>query len=106
MNPKKENNPHEESRLNIKILRYEKIVWKDAEWFQSKNLKKIKKIELEKLKKSFIRNGFNNPFFVFEKNKTIYILDGHHRRLALESLQETVNIPNKLPALFMDIKSR
>lgn len=47
-------------------------------------LKKINKLQLEKLKENILREGFIAPIFIWNNN----ILDGHHRLKALYSLFE------------------
>ena len=51
-------------------------------------LKKITKINLEKLKKRIIKNGINVPMFVWRVKKWYRILDGHQRLKALLSLRK------------------
>jgi hypothetical protein len=51
------------------------------------NLKSIDKPMFDKLKQSLIKDGLPLGFHIWkDKNKT-YILDGHHRHLALKSLE-------------------
>ena len=94
---------------NDKIYKYEPIFWQKCHWLQSRNFKSRLKSDIEKLKKSLIENDFIMPFFVSEKieeGKT-YILDGHGRREALDELaKEGHSIPEKLPALFLNIRTR
>ncbi len=102
---------HRHSNLAImqvkdKVLKFEKVLWRDLQWFQPESLKKQSKLEKHRLKKSLIENNFSIPFFIWDRGKDgKYILDGHHRETALKELeQEGVVIPDQLPALFYDIK--
>ena len=91
-----------------RILKTELIDWQNAEWLQG-NLKKISKEALAKLKESLKTNGFVMPFNVWydQSKKKTWILDGHHRKLALQVLNdEGAEIPPKLPANFVDCKNR
>ena len=94
---------------NDKIYKYEPIAWQKCEWLQSKNFKSRLKSDIEKLKKSLLENDFIMPFFVSEKieEAKTYIIDGHGRREALDELvAEGHTIPKKLPALFLDIRTK
>ena len=92
--------------LDIKILKHEKIRWREAKWIQPEDFKEIKPESLEKLKKSIKNNGFIQPFNVWENDGKINILDGHHRKMALEQLEcEGVDIPDLLNANFIECSS-
>lgn len=92
--------------IKNKILKYELINWRKCLWFQPEKIKKQSKIQLEKLKTSLVNNGFSSPMAVWQKGKKIYIIDAHHRQLAMKELElDGVKIPEKLPAIFLDIKN-
>ena len=67
---------------------------------------------LEKLKRSLLKFGFTTPFFVWattngRKNKTLYLLDGHQRKTALNELREDGTVlPDKFPIVEIDAKSK
>lgn len=91
-----------------RVNKTELIEWKSAEWLQGE-LKKISKEALSKLKTSLLNNGFIMPFNVWlnQGDNKVYILDGHHRKMALQSLEDDgIIIPDKLPANFIDCKNR
>jgi hypothetical protein len=68
-------------------------------------LKSISKTSFAKLKASLMTNSFIQPFNVFVDKKGMWILDGHHRKLAMEDLiKDGHEIPEKLPANFIDCK--
>jgi hypothetical protein len=93
--------------MKNRIIKTELIEWKKAEWFQPDEFKKTSKEKLNKLKTSLKNNGFASPFYVYEKQNKTIILDGTRRDLALKELEnEGVNIPDKLPATFLDIKTK
>lgn len=51
------------------------------------NLKQIDKPMFDKLKQSLIKDGLPLGFHIWKDKNKIYILDGHHRHLALKSLE-------------------
>ena len=95
------------SEIHSKVLKTISIDWQKVKWFQNENLKQLSEEGMEKLKRSLKTNGFVMPFHVWEDTakKERWILDGHHRQRALEELlSEGVNIPNQLPATFINCK--
>jgi DNA modification methylase len=94
------------STIKDLIIKTQKIEWKKARWYQPQDFKKSSKEQIQKLKTSIIRNGFADAFDVWQKGKIIYILDGCRRDLALKELEkENIKIPDKLSAVFYDIKN-
>lgn len=51
------------------------------------NLKQIDKPMFDKLKQSLVKDGLPLGFHIWKDKDKIYILDGHHRHLALKSLE-------------------
>ena len=91
--------------VSSRILRYGNVVWQEAIWLQG-NLKSITDSAIKKLKKSILEQKIIRPFYVWENKKKVYILDGHHLKLALEKLiEEGVKIPDSLPAIYLDCDS-
>lgn len=91
--------------ITNKIIKSDLIEWRNLEWLQGK-LKAIPDSSLKKLKQSLVNNSFVQPFNVWENGK-LWILDGHHRKLAMEQLEaEGYNIPDKLPANFVECKNK
>jgi len=64
-------------------------------------LKRLDKIEKDKLKKNFIKNGINFPIFVW-KNK---IIDGHQRVKVLRELKQEGYKITKIPVVRINAKS-
>ncbi len=91
--------------IKDKVLKLEKVYWRNLKWFQPGDIKKQSKLEKQRLKKSLVENDFSLPFFIWDRGKTgQYILDGHHREAALKELDsEGISIPDLLPALFYDL---
>lgn len=93
-----------------KILKQELVNWRDLTWLQTDSFKKLSPESLNKLKTSLSKNGFIQPFNVWydAETRTQYILDGHHRRLAMTELEESGEriFPDELPANFINCKNR
>ena len=64
--------------------------------FQGK-LKAITEEKFKDLKESIKKDGIVLSFHVFKENNKIYILDGHHRHLALKALKEEGFLIPKIP---------
>jgi len=85
----------------------EEVEWRKLKWLQTPGLKEIDKQLLNKLKQSLIKNNFIQAFNIWKEQNNIWILDGHHRKMAMEELEnEGYIIPNKLPAIFIDCKNK
>ena len=94
-------------QIQNRIVKTGQVEWRKLEWFQPQNLKQISKEKFDKLKQSIKANSFLQPFNVWDENGQIWILDGHHRKRAMEELEkEGYAIPETLPANFIDCKSR
>ena len=92
-----------ENTVASRVLKTELINWREAQWFQNEALKQLSPEAMERLKASLQANQFIMPFHVWQEGETIWILDGHHRQLALNQLQaEGVSIPDELPATFIE----
>jgi ParB-like chromosome segregation protein Spo0J len=93
--------------LKDRILKMESIDWRKLEWLQNPGLKELTKASFQKLKTSLVKNNFIQSFNVWENGKKIWILDGHHRKRAMEELgKEGYSIPRMLPANFINCKNR
>lgn len=91
--------------LKHKIIKTEMVDWKELVPFQPESLKKSSPDLLKKLSRNMINNGFTTPFFVWQKGKIKYILDGCHRQKVLEEMSaNSTKIPDKLPAIFLRVK--
>ena len=60
--------------MENKILKTKLVDWKELELFQPKDLKKMSKTQLDKLKESLKNNGFSAPFYVWENKDKIYCI--------------------------------
>lgn len=88
-----------------RILKTELIKWHDLAFLQSDEFKDFSPEEEVKLRQSVITNDFTDPFKVWHDlpTNTVYCLDGKHRTIILNKLlQEGINVPELLPATFID----
>ena len=94
--------------INNRVLRLEEINWQELEFIQQEDFKELPKLERQRLKASFVENDFADPFKVWEdENGKRFCLDGKHRTLLLKELiEDGVDVPLLLPALFMDCKDK
>ena len=94
------------NQIKNRVLKTELIDWKSLEFIQDENFKEWIDDGDKKLLESILKYQFADPFKVWENEGTIYCLDGKHRFLDLKHLQEIgVNIPEQLPATFIDCES-
>lgn len=93
--------------ITSKILKTEAVNWRDIEIIQNAKFKELSPVSYNKLKKSLLQNNFVMPFFVWESEGTLYLLDGKHRIDMLHDLaRDGFNVPNLLPATFIDCADR
>lgn len=93
--------------IDSKITKQENVRWRELKWFQSETFKELGNAELQKLKSSLKNNEFIQPFNVWDDGTNIWILDGHHRQLAMRELaSEGVDIAELLPANFLACANR
>lgn len=87
--------------MKIRILKTELVDWRNIEPLQPANFKHI--YNYKHIERSILENGFVNPFFVWENEGVIYSIDGVTRKEILSNLE---NVPDLLPAVFIDAKNR
>lgn len=87
--------------MEIRILKTELVDWRSIEPLQPANFKHI--YNYKHIERSILENGFVNPFFVWENEGIIYSIDGVTRKEILSNLE---NVPDLLPAVFIDAKNR
>jgi hypothetical protein len=89
------------------ILRQEMLEWRKLKPFQPKNLKVLTKSNYERLRESLRKNNFIAGFHVWEDAGEYWILDGHHRKYALEDFaKDGYVLPEKLPCSIVDVQSK
>ena len=88
------------------IYKTERVAWRSLHPFQPSSLKRTNPARMDKLKRSLTKNGFAMSFFVFEdKDGDIWILDGHHRLLALEELEKSgADVPTHFTCSFLRVR--
>lgn len=78
--------------MESKILDKKRLPITSLHEFQG-DFKTLGKKQFEKLKKSIEKNGFIQPFFIWNKDGKYYILDGHQRKKAIIDLYgETIDV--------------
>jgi len=92
-----------EIKINVVGTKFKDL--NEFENFQG-DLKEISKQNLERLKESIKRNGFNAPIFIWKGHN--YILDGHQRIKAVKELIKEGYIlkDNKLPYVEIEAKDK
>jgi DNA modification methylase len=89
--------------VESKVLKTELIEWRKLKFIQDDNFKEWIGSGDERLMRSILKYQFIDPFKVWEHNGDIYCLDGKHRTIKLEKVNESgVKVPDLLPATFID----
>lgn len=93
----------ETTQLQSRIIRTEKIRWKELRFVQQDDFKEWFDSGNDKLIQSLLRYQFVDPFKVWEAEPgVIYCLDGMHRYKDLAMLETMgVEVPEELPATFI-----
>ncbi len=92
-----------QSQIISKIIKTELITWSELKFVQDDNFKEWVGNGDKKLMESILKYQFIDPFKVYEENGVLYCLDGKHRFLDLKkAIENGVDIPEKLPATFID----
>jgi DNA modification methylase len=95
-----------ELKITSKVIKTELIKWSELQFVQNDNFKEWVGNGDKKLMESILKYQFIDPFKVYEENGVLYCLDGKHRFLDLKSaIENGVNIPETLPATFIDCKN-
>lgn len=91
--------------IKDRIIRTEKLDWRKLKPFQPDNLKVMTEDSFKILKNSIVKKDFAASFKVWEENGEYWILDGHHRVKALESLdRDGYSIPTHFNCEILDCK--
>ena len=94
-----------DKQIEIKCTGSHEISFRQLKDFQG-DLKTITDENLEKLKKSIISEGFCAPIFVWNNKDKHYLLDGHQRMKALNSLYaDGYTIPD-IPIVYIEAKNK
>lgn len=94
--------------LNSRILYTQNIKWRDLKFLQQDTFKDLSDIDKQRLKNSLVGNQFLQPFYVWkDQDESNYCLDGKHRTILLEELiSDGVDVPDLLPATFIDCRDK
>jgi len=92
-------------KVDVKIKKMERVPWESIQDLQPMDLKND--YHSEKIKQSILKNSYASPIHVWDNNGQLYAVDGHLRMDLLKELKsEGVDIPDKLPVLFLDLPDR
>lgn len=95
-------------QITSKILKTANIKWRELKFIQQDNFKEWIDNGNQKLIDSILKYQFADPFKVWQDGDTLYCLDGKHRTLDLEHISKmpNINVPEELPATFIDCKDK
>lgn len=98
----------EQTTLQSRIIKTEDVYWKQLQFIQQEGFKDFPPEARQKLRQSILSNNFTQPFYVWQSpDGIIYCLDGYHRIKELKELaSEGVEVPEKLPATFIECESK
>lgn len=89
------------------VIKTEQVKWRELAILQPENFKKFADRNYEKLKRSINRNGFSDPFKVWEEKKKLWVIDGVHRILTMKRMEtEGWKIPDTFTANFIKCKNK
>ena len=94
--------------LTSRILYTQNVKWRDLKFLQQDTFKDFSDIDKQRLKNSLVGNQFLQPFYVWkDQDESNYCLDGKHRTILLEELiSDGVEVPDMLPATFIDCRDK
>ncbi|MES2004327.1 MAG: site-specific DNA-methyltransferase [Bacteroidota bacterium] len=95
--------------LQSRVLETRNVNWRQFEFIQQDDFKSWSPEAKAKLKASILNNKFAQPFYVWHDplSGVMYCLDGKHRSLILEELQQDGHkIPILLPATFIQCNDK
>ena len=92
-------------KIDVKIKKMERVPWESIQDLQPMDFKND--YHSEKIKQSILKHNYASPIHVWDDNGQLYAVDGHLRMDLLKELKgEGVNIPDKLPVVFLDLPDR
>lgn len=92
-------------KIDVKIKKMEMVYWESIQDLQPMDLKND--YHSEKIKQSILKHNYASPIHVWDDNGQLYAVDGHLRMDLLKELKgEGVDIPDKLPVVFLDLPDR
>ncbi len=93
--------------FKVKVQTGNECEWRNIMPLQPEGFKGQSQDELEALKASIMQNGFHDAFDVWQKDETLYSIDGVHRKIALLSLEtDGVELPDLLPCNYITAKDK
>ncbi len=90
-----------------RIKEVKKLEWKALRAFQPDDLKTMTAESFEKLKTNIVKENFLTVLYVWQDADGYWLLDGHHRKYALEALQaDGYAIPEYLTCAVLDAATK
>lgn len=91
-------------KIENRVLKLENVKWRSLVPLQPEGFKELSDENMSKLMDSLSKNNFIASFIVWQSDDKLYIIDGVHRQRALLklSLESNINIPEELPAQFIE----
>lgn len=91
--------------MKNRIIETRLVKWMELQDLQPENIKLP--YNHKHLKESILKHGFSMPFFGWENEGQILIIDGHSRKQILtELISEGLKVPESLPVCLIDAKDR
>lgn len=92
------------NKFKNRILETRLVKWREIRPLQPETFKHI--FNYQALEDSLLKHGFAQPFYVWQYRKKLYAIDGHTRKEVLLNLEADHEIPEMLPATFIDAKTK
>lgn len=95
------------STLGSRVIKTENVDWRSFQFIQQEGFKDLPDDAKAKLRESIIQNSFTQPFYVWEDpDGILFCLDGRHRVMILEEIEEEYQVPDLLPATFIQCENK
>lgn len=95
------------AEISSRVIKTEKIRWKDLKFIQQEDFKEWIDDSDQKLINSLLKYNFVDPYKVWQDGDTLWCLDGYHRYADLVKVEKSgVVVPEFLPATFIDCGSK
>lgn len=94
-------------KIKLAVKDVIKLKWRDLQPFQPDNLKIMTTEEFQKLQNNIEASDFDSVMYVWHGEGEYWLLDGHHRKYALEAMvSKGFDVPEELFCAVIDCKTR
>lgn len=94
-------------KIKLAIKEVIKLKWRDLQPFQPDDLKVMTADEFQKLQNNIEYNDFDTVPYVWYGEGEYWLLDGHHRKYALEAMvSKGFDVPEELYCAVIDVNTR